>query len=76
MPTVTLEEAQAKLPELIEKLIPGDPLVITRDQMPIAQISTANSTKRRPRVAGSAKGILTILQDDDTHLEDFKEYME
>jgi hypothetical protein len=29
--------------------------------------------KRQPRKAGSAKGLLTILAEDDEHLEDFKE---
>ena len=32
MTTVTLEEAQAHLPELIARLHPGEELVITRDQ--------------------------------------------
>jgi hypothetical protein len=30
---------------------------------------------REPRRPGSAKGKLVILTEDDTHLEDFKEYM-
>lgn len=30
-------------------------------------------TKRRQ--PGSAKGILTLLSEDDEHLDDFKEYM-
>lgn len=29
MSTVTLEEAQAKLPELIDKLAPGEEVIIT-----------------------------------------------
>jgi bifunctional DNA-binding transcriptional regulator/antitoxin component of YhaV-PrlF toxin-antitoxin module len=30
---------------------------------------------QKRRQPGSAKGILTILSEDDEHLEDFREYM-
>jgi antitoxin (DNA-binding transcriptional repressor) of toxin-antitoxin stability system len=76
MTTVTLEEAQAKLPELIANLAIGDELVITRDQRPVARLMTDVSPSRQPRKAGSAKGILEILVEDDEHLADFAEYME
>jgi antitoxin (DNA-binding transcriptional repressor) of toxin-antitoxin stability system len=76
MTVVTLEEAQAKLPELIEHLAAGEELLITRNQQPIARLMAEEKPKRKPRKAGSAKGILTILADDDEHLKDFAEYME
>ena len=38
MTTVTLEEAQAKLPELIEQLAAGEGLLITRNEQPIAAV--------------------------------------
>jgi antitoxin (DNA-binding transcriptional repressor) of toxin-antitoxin stability system len=76
MTTVTLEEAQARLPELIERLTAGDQLLITRNQLPIARLTAEETPKRKPRKAGSAKGMLTILADDDEHLKDFSEYME
>lgn len=75
MSTVTLEEAQAHLPELIDRLQPGEALVITRNEKPVARLLLEEPPKRKPRQAGSAKGILTILQDDDEHLEDFEEYL-
>lgn len=76
MTTVTIEEAQAKLPELIEHLAQGEELVITRNQQPIARLLAETQPERKPRKAGSAKGMLTILSDDDEHLDDFAEYME
>ena len=75
MSTVTLEEAQAHLSELIDRLQPGEILVITRNEKPVARLLVEESPKRKPRKAGSAKGMLTILQDDDEHLKDFEEYM-
>ena len=76
MAKVTIEEAQAKLPELIEHLAVGELLVITRNQQPIARLVAEEKPRRKPRQPGSAKGMLTILADDDEHLKDFAEYME
>ena len=76
MPVVTIEEAQARLPELIEHLAADEELVITRNEKPIARLLTEDRPKRQPRRAGSAKGMLTILSDDDEHLKDFAEYLE
>ncbi len=76
MTTVTIEEAQAKLPELIAHLAAGEELVITRDRQPIARLLAEEPPKRLPRKTGSAKGLLTILFEDDEHLNGFEEYME
>jgi antitoxin (DNA-binding transcriptional repressor) of toxin-antitoxin stability system len=76
MTSVTLEEAQAKLPQLIEHLAAGEELVITRDQQPIARLLAEEKPSREPRKAGNCKGMLTIVADDDEHLKDFEEYME
>ena len=38
MSTVTIEEAQARLPELIDRLAPGEELVITRGKQPVAKL--------------------------------------
>ena len=75
MSTVTLEEAQAHLSELIERLQPGETLVITRNEKPVARLLAEGPLKREPRKAGSAKGLLTIVRDDGEHLKDFEEYM-
>jgi len=75
MSSVTLEEAQAHLSELIERLQPGEALVITRNEQPVARLLAEGPPKRKPRQAGSAKGLLTIVRDDDEHLKDFGEYL-
>jgi antitoxin (DNA-binding transcriptional repressor) of toxin-antitoxin stability system len=74
--TVTMEEAQAHLAELIGRLAPGDELVITQDERPVARIVAERTKKRQPRQPGSAKGKLTIHSEDDEHLKDFEEYMQ
>jgi antitoxin (DNA-binding transcriptional repressor) of toxin-antitoxin stability system len=75
MTRVTLEEAQSRLPELIAQLQPGEELQITKDNQPIARLVGEAPRPREPRRPGSAAGMLTIIADDEEHLEDFKDYM-
>ena len=72
---ITLEQAQTNLAELIAKLVPGEEVVITRNEQPIAKLIRQTPPLRQPRHPGSAKGKLVILADDDEHLADFQEYM-
>lgn len=72
--TISLEEAQATLADLIGKLGPGEEVVITKDDHPVAELRSLATEKPQPRF-GSCKGILTIVTADEEHLEDFTEYM-
>lgn len=74
MPTLTIDEVQARLPQIIAELHPGEELVITRGARPIAKLVTPSPERPTP-VFGSCKGMLTILAEDDDHLKDFAEYM-
>jgi antitoxin (DNA-binding transcriptional repressor) of toxin-antitoxin stability system len=76
MSSVTLEEAQARLPELIARLQLGEALVITQNEKPVARLFAEAKPKRPPRKAGNCKGMLVIVADDEEHLKDFAEYME
>jgi prevent-host-death family protein len=73
--TVTLQEAQAHLADLIAKLTPGTELVITQNDRPVAKLVGPPPTPRQPRQPGSAKGKLIIHAEDEEHLNDFREYM-
>ena len=75
MATITIEEAQARLPALISGLKPGEELVIIQQDRPVARLVAEPSKTRVPRQPGSAIGKLTVVEEDDAHLEDFKEYM-
>ncbi len=73
MQTITLEEAQSHLAEIIDILPPGEEVVITRNDQPVARlVRMPNQGRPRP---GRGKGMLTIVSDDDEHLKDFAEYM-
>jgi len=70
---VSIEEAQAKLREIIAGLGPDDEIVITEGEQPIAKLVRGRATKQRPR-PGLCRGMITIVSDDDEHLKDFSEY--
>lgn len=77
MATVTIQEAQAKLPDLIHNLSPGDEVVITENNQPVAKL-VSEMPKSKPGLRpppGLGKGLITIVSDDEEHLKDFEEYM-
>jgi antitoxin (DNA-binding transcriptional repressor) of toxin-antitoxin stability system len=77
MPTVTLQEAQSRLPDLIHNLTPGDEVVITENSQPVARLFRTEPKTQWPCKAGSARGTPHWMAPDfDAPLEDFKEYME
>jgi antitoxin (DNA-binding transcriptional repressor) of toxin-antitoxin stability system len=77
MSTVTLQEAQARLPDLIHGLTPGEEVVITENDQPLARLTLAAPVERKPRQLGTLKGtVLYMAPDFDAPLDDFREYME
>ncbi len=79
MTTITLQQAQATLPELLHSLSIGDEIVITENGIPIAKLARSSPSEIKqqwPCTSGSAKGKIHIAPDFDEPLEDFREYME
>ena len=74
MSTATIEEVQAQLPELIDQLVPGEELVITRNTRPVARIIRPIGETSQP-VFGRGQGKVIAVSDDDDHLKDFEDYM-
>jgi antitoxin (DNA-binding transcriptional repressor) of toxin-antitoxin stability system len=72
--TISLEEAQTRLPELVAGLGPGEEVILTRDDEPVARL-VGEAAKGPPRLPGNCQGLITIRSDDDAHLADFKDYM-
>jgi len=78
MTTVSIQEAQARLSELVHQLTPEEVVVITEDDQPIAHlVPAALPQQRAARRPGTLRGtVLYMAPDFDAPLEDFKEYME
>jgi antitoxin (DNA-binding transcriptional repressor) of toxin-antitoxin stability system len=73
---ISIQEAQSKLSELIHRLAPGDEIVITEDDRPVARL-TATRPPMTPRPPGFLRGsVLYMAPDFDAPLDDFREYME
>jgi len=78
MTTVSIDEAQAKLAELINNLAPDEVIVITKDDEPVARLTPADKPESKtPRQPGTLRGtVLYMAPDFDAPLDEFKEYME
>ena len=73
-PNIGNDEAQTKLSEIIGKLNPGEEIVITKNQQPVARlIAVAQQTQRK---LGTMQGTVQYIASDfDAPLGDFKDYM-
>jgi prevent-host-death family protein len=75
MQTIDLKEAKNHLPELIEKSISGDEIIITRGGEPVVKLVAFTKPDHRQRQFGSAKGLIHIISDSDAPIEDFQDYL-
>ena len=67
---ISLDEVQAKLPEIVHGLGEGDEVVIMEGRRTVARLLGPSMAKRRPRKPGSARGKLTVVSEDDEHLSE------
>ena len=76
MTRVTVEEARLRLNELIERVGQGEDVVLIEKERPVARLTPMQGEKRTPQ-RGSAKGLILSMADDfDAPLDEFKAYME
>lgn len=77
MTTISIQDAQASLPDLIHKLNPGEEIVITENCQPVARIVLTDAVPQlKPRRPGTLRGtVLHMASDFDAPLDDFKDYM-
>jgi antitoxin (DNA-binding transcriptional repressor) of toxin-antitoxin stability system len=77
MSTITIEEAQSSLAELIQRLAPGEEVVITENDRPVATLIGLSQAGRAPRPPGFLRGsVLFMAPDFDAPLDDFQKYLE
>ena len=74
MTRISIEEAQAKLPELIDDLPPGEELIITKDNLAVARLISASPIAGR-KLGGLRGSVTYIAPDFDAPLDDFEGYM-
>ncbi len=86
MSTITLQEAQANLAELVHQLVPGEGLTITENDRPVARLIPMPTVQQRPPrprppvtgvpKAGGCEGLIVVPDDFKEPLEEMREYME
>ena len=76
MKTVTIEEAQAKLSQLLEQLAPGEELLIVDHGQPLAQVKKSERSPKPSKAGCYQKAEFWMSPDFDAPLDDFKEYQE
>ncbi len=77
--TMSVEDIQITLPELLDHLTPGDEVILTRNHLPVAKlVSESPKPAPKPRPGpGLCKGMITYMASDfDAPLDCMKEYME
>lgn len=73
---VNIHEAKTQLSKLIQAAVNGKQVIIARGNKPIVRLEVLPEA-RSHRAIGNAKGlILSMSEDFDETLDDFKEYME
>jgi antitoxin (DNA-binding transcriptional repressor) of toxin-antitoxin stability system len=77
MTRISIQEAQNNLAEWIHRLSPGEELLITENDQPVARMVAVTQPERKPRRPGTLRGtVLYMAPDFGAPLEEFKEYME
>lgn len=75
MSTITIQEARANLDELIHRLAPGEEVVITENDQPVAKLVATPPPRKIPKL-GTQRGSVLSMEHFDDPLDDFKEYTE
>jgi antitoxin (DNA-binding transcriptional repressor) of toxin-antitoxin stability system len=78
MTSLSIDEAQLKLRDVVHGLAPGDEVLIVENDQTVARLLPAESKPQSfPRQLGTMRGtVLYMAPDFDAPLEDFEEYME
>lgn len=71
---VDLQQAPAQLSELVDEAARTGEVILTRSGQPVAKIVPFTPDRPR-RTFGSARGLITVPDDFDAPLEDFRDYM-
>jgi len=70
---VTISQAQSQLPDLVNAAMSGDTVYIVGEGQLVQLVPVAAAN--RPQF-GSAAGLISLTEDFDAPLDDFREYMQ
>ena len=79
MTKINLEEASGALHDVLEKVLQGEEVLLTKGEQTIGRLVSipAQPTESKPaRHFGSAKGLITMAPDFDAPMHEFDEYLQ
>jgi antitoxin (DNA-binding transcriptional repressor) of toxin-antitoxin stability system len=75
MQTIAVQQAEGQLSEIIAKLSPGEEIVLTSDNKPVATLRAVPTSRESPRFGTLRGSILHIAPDFDAIPEGFEDYL-
>jgi prevent-host-death family protein len=75
MKTIDITQALLEISELIEKAADGEEIIITKNNQPLVKLVSLQAFPKRHPLFGSDQDLISITDDFDEPLEDFKDYM-
>ena len=74
METIDINQALPQIKKLLEIASTGEEIIITQNNQPMVKLVSIKTEKKRPSLFGSDKDIISISDDFEEPLEDFKDY--
>lgn len=75
METIDINQAALQINQLLEMAAEGKEIIITKNHQPTVKLISAQTQTKRPPLFGSDRDRISISDDFDESLVDFKEYM-
>lgn len=76
MPTMPLEQAPGVLAEIVDRLSPGEEVVLTRGGNPVATIRATSRVGEGVRRFGTLRGsVVAVAPDSDAVPDGFEDYL-
>jgi antitoxin (DNA-binding transcriptional repressor) of toxin-antitoxin stability system len=73
---VNIHEAKTQLSKLIQAALNGKQVVIAKGNKPVVRLEVMPEAKSNRKIGNAKDLILSMADDFDEPLDDFKEYME
>lgn len=74
MQQIDIDKAKGQLDSLFQSALRGEEILITQNNQPVLKLVRVSQPRKR-RQSGSAKGMISMSEDFNQPLEDFREYM-
>jgi prevent-host-death family protein len=75
MQTIDINQALPQITKLLEIASTGEEIIITKNNQPMVKLVSIEIPIKRSPLFGSDKDVISITDDFDEPLEDFKDYV-